>query len=388
MVVVAATSAMLLILAAARGQAQTLTVLHNFDLGTDGGAPFAGVTLDQQGRIYGTTTDGGTRHGVVYRLTHSDGGWTLTTLHIFQGQPDGDDPTSRVLFGPDGALYGTTNGGGAFNAGTVFSLRPPASACRNVLCPWSETLLYSFTGGADGGNPFLGDLAFDQAGNIYGTASAGGANNAGVVFELTRSGSSWTETVLYSFTGGEDGSSPYAGVTFDAGGNVYGTTANNSVVYELSASQSGWTETTLHNLNNDDGCGFGGVTIDAHGNLFGLTGGPCGAGIAYELSPSNGSWVFSRLAVLPSGYEGPWDTPTLDAQRNLYGTLCCAGGSGEVFEMTPTGIGWNFLPLHIFDGSDGDGPSSGVTFDSSGNMYGTTQQGGSGGWGTVWELTP
>jgi uncharacterized repeat protein (TIGR03803 family) len=103
--------------------------------------------------------------------------------------------------------------------------QPPASACKAVLCPWVETILYSFTGGADGGDPLYGDLCFDQAGNIYGTTAGGGSSGGGVVFKLARSGSGWTESVLWNFTGGIDGGAPTAGVIFDNAGNLYGTTS-------------------------------------------------------------------------------------------------------------------------------------------------------------------
>jgi uncharacterized repeat protein (TIGR03803 family) len=116
-------------------------------------------------------------------------GWIFSPLYSFGSQEhDGFYPLARVLFGPDGLLYGTTSYGGAFAYGTVFRLQPPATTCKSVLCPWIETVIYSFTGGADGGIPQYGDLAFDQAGNIYGTTYGGGASGDGVVFELTRSG--------------------------------------------------------------------------------------------------------------------------------------------------------------------------------------------------------
>jgi len=377
------------------GSAQNLTILHNFDLGADGGAPFAGVTLDHEGRIYGTTSDGGTRNGVVFRLVHSGTSWVLTPIHTFQGGADGADPYARVLFGPDGTLYGTTNYGGAGGAGTIYNLRPPASACHAVLCPWLETVIYSFSNGADGGYPYFGDLAFDQAGNIYGTTAGGGLNNNGVVYKLTRSQGGWSESVLYTFTGGDDGGAPMSGPVFDSAGNIYGVTIfggahGMGTVYELSPAQSGWTESTLYTFTDRDGGNPVGLTIDAHGNLFGMTGYFSGSGIAYELSPSNGNWTFTLLQTFPQGYEGPYDAPTLDAQGNLYGTLCCAPESnGGVFKLIPAGTLWNLSFLHIFDGeNDGDGPIGGVTFDDQGNLYGTTDEGGNRVWGTVWEITP
>jgi len=377
-------------------QAQTYTVLHNFDGGDDGGEPASGVTFDQQGRIYGTASLGGSHgYGLVYRIVHQGEGAVLSPIYNFHGG-DGDTPYARVLFGPDGLLYGTTAFGGAGSDGTVFSLQPPATACETVLCPWVETVLHGFTGGADGGYPEFGDLSFDQAGNIYGTTESGGSSGDGVVFKLSRSGGGWTESVLWNFTGHGDGGGPYAGVIFDNAGNLYGTAtfggaSNLGTVYELSPTQSGWTETTLYSFtNNDRGNPFGGLAMDANGDLFGLTGGGYGPGAAYELTLLNGSWSFTLLQSFTEE-EGPLAAPTLDAQGNLYGPLPFGGedGEGEIFKLTPSGNQWIYSAFYQFgSGSGGVEPDGAVTFDASGNMYGTTLVYGSGGLGTVWEITP
>ena len=383
----------LLMLATAMASAQTFTVLHNFDLGADGGVPYAGVTLDQQGRIYGTTSDGGTRNGVVYRMVQSGAAWILTPIYTFHGQPDGAVPYAGVVFGPDGALYGTTSYGGAANAGTVFRLRPPAASCGRSLCPWSETILYSFTGGTDGGYPGYGNLTFDSAGNIYGTTVQGGSTGNGVVFELTRSGNAWTESVLWNFTGGSDGGLPYSGVMFDNSGNLFGTAAFDSsggygAIYELSPSPSGWTERTLYAFTgNDGGNAVSGLIRDGHGNLFGMTGG-IEPGAAYELSPSLGSWRFRVLQTFTGSYPGPFFGPTLDANGNLYGPLPTGGvGNGEIFKLTADGNQWDYSSYYNFVGPATE-PLGSVTFDAAGNMYGTTISGGSRTWGTVWMITP
>jgi uncharacterized repeat protein (TIGR03803 family) len=382
-------------LAPAPALAQTITVLHNFTGGADGSYPAAGVTFDQQGRIYGTASAGGRYdYGVVYRLVHEGEGWILSPIYSFGAQDhDGIQPYARVVFGPDGLLYGATNLGGAHDFGTLFSLRPPATACTAALCPWLETILYSFTGGVDGGYPQFGDLAFDQAGNIYGTTSNGGSSNDGVVFKLTRSGSGWTESVLWNFNG-SDGGGPYAGVIFDNAGNLYGTTTfggSNRVgtVYELSPTQSGWSETTLYSFTNDiNGNAYGGLIMDAHGDLFGITGGSL-PGAAYELTPQNGSWSFTLLQTF-HGEFGAMASPTFDSQGNLYGPLSNDGSDdlGEIFQLTPSGNQWLYTPYYQF-GSSGAGvePTGAVIFDASGNMYGTAFDLG-GGEGTVWEITP
>ena len=286
--------------------AQTFTVLHNFNGRPDGREPIAGVTKDAAGNLYGTTYYGGANDvGLVYKLAHRGTGWVLSPLYSFQqGQGAGGyAPVGGVTFGSDGNLYGATTRGGPHDAGTVYKLSPPATVCRSVLCPWTETPLYQFTDGADGGYP-QGTLIFDSAGNLYGTASGGGTGNNGVVFKLTHSGSGWTESVLYSFTGSPDGSAPIAGVTFDANGNLYGTTddgggTDDGTVYELSPSGSGWTENVLYafQYSNDGAIPYAGVVLDPEGNVYGTTiyGGAGNGGTIFELMPSNGNWIFSVL---------------------------------------------------------------------------------------------
>ena len=275
--------------------------------------------------------------------------------------------------------------------GSVTTVQPPASACKAVLCPWVETILYSFTGGTDGGDPLYGDLCFDQAGNIYGTTAGGGSSGAGVVFKLARSGSGWTESVLWNFTGGGDGGFPVSGVIFDSAGNLYGTTGNfpPGTVYELSPSQSGWSEATLYSFTSQTGAGSGGLIMDAHGNLFGITGGlDGGTGAAYELTPQNGGWSFSLLQNFGSEYLGTLAAPTFDSHGILYGPLPTIGPSGEIFQLTPSGNQWIYRSFYTFNGSNSGVPLGAVTFDASGNMYGTGIDGGSEDDGTVWEITP
>jgi len=380
-------------------QAQTLTVLHTFTGGADGYEPFAGVTLDQQGRIYGTTYSGGSHEaGVVYRVVRGGEGWVLSPIYTFGSlDHDGSTPLSRVVFGPGGLLYGTTNYGGAENQGTVFSLRPPAAACKTALCPWEETILYSFTGGADGAGPEYGDLIFDQAGNIYGTTFGGGSSGDGVVFKLTPSGGGWTESVIWSFTGGSDGGGLFGGVIFDSAGNLYGTTTFDGghgygTVFELSPTQSGWSETTLYSFTGEYGYGSGGLIIDARGNLFGITGLlEGGISAAYELTPQNGGWSFKLLQNFGDEYIAAVAAPTFDSQGSLYGPLPTTGGElngGEIFKLTPSGNQWVYRSFYTFDGSNSGTPLGAVTFDASGNMYGTGIDGGSDYNGTVWEITP
>jgi len=374
-------------------QAQTFTVLHTFTGQGDGSNPVAGLTLDRAGNLYGTTSNlqFPPGNGTVFKLSRARSGWTLNTLYAFLGGTDGANPQARVIFGPDGTLYGTTTNGG-LGFGTVFNLRPPARACASVNCSWDETVLYRFTGGRDGAYPQYGDLAFDAAGNIYGTTSNGGIG-AGVVFEISRSGAGWTESVLYAFSGGDG---PYSGVIFDSAGNLYGTTLG--TVYELTPSGSGWTETTLHTFGGEgDGAqAYGGLIFDQQGNLYGTTfnDGENNAGTVYELQQSGGHWTQTVLKFVAIG---PTDTPTMDASGDLYATL---GGLnspnfGAVFELSPGGNGWTFTDLFDFTGApfaDGFSPIGGVVLDSGRNVYGTTFLGGDmncgEGCGVVWEITP
>jgi uncharacterized repeat protein (TIGR03803 family) len=378
-------------------QAQTYNILHSFSGGGDGGTPSAGLMMDKAGNLYGTAQFGGAGNGTVFKLSHPGSGWILSTLYAFQGGNDGLGPEARVIFGPDGGLYGTTTSGGFQGYGTVFELRPPVTACKSVICPWTETVLYRFQGGSDGIDPAYGDLTFDPTGNLYGTTSGGGlqlcgGNTCGVVFKLTRSSGGWTESVLYSFTGSNDGGTPYSGVIFDSTGNLYGTAyyggANTlGTVYELSPSGSAWTEKTLTDFSGGGGSPLGGLTFDPQGNLFG-TG--FSGGTAFELKPSNGNWIYSLLYTF-NGFDGPFGSLTVDGAGSLYGTNSSGGtyDQGFVFKLTPSNGGWTFTDLYDFTGgNDGGFPLSNVILDSKGNLYGTAYLGGADGYGVVWEITP
>jgi uncharacterized repeat protein (TIGR03803 family) len=433
---VALAIAFALTLAAAPAQAQTYKVIYNFTGGADGAGPAAGLTIDKAGNLYGTTSSGGGSgldYGTVFKLAPRGSGWVLTPLYSFAGGSDGEFPVARVAFGPNGSLYGTTPYGGEsgcqFNlgCGVVFNLRPPAAACKTALCPWSKTNLYEFTGGSDGGNPGYGDLVFDQAGNLYGTTSLGGLG-IGVVYELVPSGGGWTQNVLYSLGSGS-GYGPEAGVLLDKAGNLYSTCLSGcggsyGAVFELSPSGSGWTETALRVLQplSDGAYPVGGLISDSAGNLYGTTSwaGPYYGGTVFELSPSNGSWTFTALYDFvcnncvqnstvrtnfssgwnPQGIKsdrfapspGPQANLVMDAAGNLYGTTYQDGANrdGNVFKLTPSNGGWIYTSLHDFTcGSGNDGCSSGGTpvLDANGNLYGTAG-GGAYGDGVIWEITP
>ena len=391
----------------------SFAVLHTFSGGRDGGKPYAGLSIRAR-NLFGTTQAGGAGYGTVFELKQSGGNWVLVPLYTFKGNAsnDGAGPTARVIFGPDGALYGTTGQGGGTGCraqgsydgcGTVFRLSPPPSACKSALCPWTETILYRFTGGSDGGYPGLGDLIFDQQGNLYGTTYNGGTDTGGVVFELTPAHGRWTEKVLYSFTDRDDGYSPMSGVIFDQAGNLYGTAGY--TVYQLSPVGSGWVENTLYQFTTSSI--DGGVIFDHSGNLFGGTTVDLvqPGGTVYELSPSGSGWTQQTLYAFPFGQNGgfgPTASLVFDVAGNLYGTTVsdpgdgCSGGygCGTVFKLSQNPDGtWSNTFLHEFTGSDdGANPYSNVVFDASGNMYGTASAGGGaghgGGYGVVWEITP
>lgn len=419
----------LLLIIAPMASAQTFTILHNFAGGQDGANPWAGLTMDRAGNLYGLAEGGGNGScvfygtsgcGTAFKLTLKHSSWIFAPLYQFQGGTDGEFPIAAVTIGPNGTLYGTTAGGGAgtctfyqsTGCGTVFNLTPSATAPRSVIQPWKETVLYRFTGGADGGNPNVGNLIFDQTGNIYGTTKVGGANNLGTVFKLTRSGNSWTEAVLYSFGGGTDGSYPYSGLVFDNAGNLYGTTGYGGnpgcnsgsgcgTIFELSPSGGGWTETILYTFQggNDGFIADGGLIFDTSGNLYGGTynGGSGGGGTVYELSPSGSGWSLTVLYSFVGTKWGLVDRLLMDSAGNLYGTTQYGGvnGDGNVFKLTNSGGTWSYTDLHDFTyGADGGVPVDTPVMDSSGNLYGTAFGGGSNpcgggyGCGVVWEITP
>ena len=403
-------AAVMLVVGAA--QAQTFTVLHAFSGGADGGAPLGGVALDQGGNLYGTTWLGGTGgQGAAYELKRSPSGYTLNTLYSFSTGSNGGYPKSNVVFARGGALYGTTTEGGYLGCGAhgyvgcgvVFSLRPQSTFCRSVLCPWNEAPLYAFQGitSGDGDNPLYGAPAFDQAGNIYGTTPNDGSYGGGTVFELTRSGDTWTESILHQFGAAGDGSRPEHGVVLDSFGNLYGTTYSGGTfgagtVFQLVPSGSGWTENVLANFRGDDDIGGSpqaGLIIDQGGNLYGATSiASAFDGVVFELSPSGGGWQFTVLHRFTVGNQsGVVGNLVFDSQGNLYGATWGdgVGLNGMLFKLTPTGDGWNLTDLHDFlYRDDGGQPSGDLAIDASGNIYGTTENGGHGNFGTVWKYTP
>ncbi len=383
-------------------------VIHNFGGGTDGRTPQSSLIFDAVGNLYGTTYAGGSEGlGTVFETSpNGSGGWTTTVLHNFHGAPDGANPYAGLVMDGAGNLYGTTQAGGnsstdcSAGCGTVFESSPNSNG------GWTTTVIHNFNG-SDGELPYAG-LIIDGAGNLYGTTYAGGSYGFGVVFEMSPNGSGgWTTTVLHNLGSGGDGQNPKAGLVLDGAGNLYGiTTGGGSLhlgaVFKMTPDGSGgWTENVIHNLGEGDD-GYipqdGSLVLDGSGNLYGTcsVGGSHMAGTAFEMSPDgSGGWtekVIHNFGSVSDG-EDPFAGLIFDGSGNLYGTTVAGGGDddGTVFMMTPDGSGgWKESVLHNFgQGSDGSTPAgAGLVLDGSGNLYGTASAGGSHDQGTVFEVTP
>ncbi len=371
-------------------QAQTFSVFHNFTGSADGANPLNGLIVDSSGNLYGTASSGGaTDNGTVFKI---DTAGTATILHSFNGGADGQNPQSVLLRNSSGDLFGTTLTGGAHGAGTVFMVTPAGK----------ESVLYSFTGGADGAAPQAG-LTRDSAGNLYGTASAGGANANGVVFELVHpkaKGGAWSEQVLCSFGPSPDGAVPVAGVTFDSAGNLYGTASGGGTygygaIFELTPSASGWSETIIHSFQNadDGGVPYATLIYDKAGDFFGAAtdGGTGGGGTIFKLTPGAGGWTFAVIYSNPGwGISGAFRHLALDTSGNLYGTTHCDGAysAGSVYELTPANGTWTYTSLYEFTGGTDGLYSFSNPVLYQGAIYGTTNEGGSHSMGVVFKVVP
>lgn len=340
---------------------------------------------------------------VAILLTSSAWAATERPLHNFGlTLDDGQDPQASLISDANGNLYGTTYAGGGQRSGTVFEMIPNGSG------GWTERVLHNFGVGPMDGKAPQAPLVFDGSGNLYGTTADGGTNNVGVVFEMTPNGhGGWTEFRIHNFGAGADGTRPEAGLIFDNSGNLYGTTHSGGThsagtVFEVSPNGSGgWTEKVLHNFGADQDDARepeGGLTFDGAGNLYGTTvaGGNLNQGTAFELSP-NGSGGWTERVIHNFGHGDDGDSPQgfsliFDASGNLYGTTNTGGtnGAGTVFEMSTNGSGgWTEKTLHFFGvGDDGQEPTSSLVFDTQGNLYGTALLGGTNQVGVVFKMAP
>ena len=386
----AALSALLLI-SARPSQAQTEAVLYNFTGGSDGAAPGYGLTSDGAGNFYGTTGLGGSSGtGTVFELSPNvGGGWNLAVLYSFPELADGAYPSAGVIVDGAGNLYGTTAVGGAYGQGVVFEL-------SRVGANWTETVLHSFYSGADGEGS--GALIMDPAGNLYGTLYHGGGGTNGAVFELSPSGSGWTEQVIYNVSSGSA-----AGLTMDAAGNIFGVgnsrAIGNSTVFELSPNGSGGFNPSVIYTFPGLPKPVGALVLDQAGNLYGAADGDAKrCGKVYRLSlGTSGKWAARILyTFIKGGTDGcyPSSGIVFDAAGNIYGTTDGGGsyGHGTVFELVaPVSKHkhkYEERSLWSFNGTDGLLPFGTLILDGAGNLYGTTYAGGSSGDGVVYEVTP
>jgi len=408
-------------------------VLYSFQGGADGWMPEGGVVLDKAGNLYGANSRSGSGGcpssgcGTVFEISppiQRGGAWTETTLYTFQGisggKTDGATPTGGVIIDEQGNLYGTTAYGGngpcelfgsTTGCGIVYELSPPAQQGGQ----WAYTILYNFQGGNDGQFPW-GDLVFDKKGTLYGATQFGGGKGTtcdpfyqycGTVFELSppkQKGGAWKEKVLHSFAGGTDGANPNGGLVFDSRGVVYGTSVSGGnqgcqdsygigcgTAFRLAPpTQKGgaWKEKILYRFQgrpNDGLAPNGGLVLDANGALYGTTPGG-GSGNAYGtvfgLTPPNkrkGAWVETLLHVFETCGRYDPCIPTsgviFDSVGDLYGV------AGGVFRLKPPvrkGANWDFTNLYEFTGSpDGSDPLGFVLGDGH-TIFGTTAYGGTG----------
>ena len=380
------------------GFAQSFQVLHNFTNGGDGGTPPYTLAQDAAGHLFGTAATGAANNsGIVFKFARIDSNWVLTPLYTFSDQ-DGS-PGWGLTLAPDGSIYTNASYASVLGGpcGTALLLRPSPTPPRSVFSRWNETALRTYVKSQDGCP--TGNLLLASPGHLFGVTQDGGANGWGSVFELTQNGSQWTESILYSFQGGADGGAPYSGLIMDAAGDLYGAATaggafRQGTVFELSPSGGSWTEKTLYTFQggNDGGQPAAGLILDPAGNLYGATTsfGTGGGGTVFKLAQAGGSWTYSVLSSL-TGSDGPVASLTMDSGGKLYGTTFMddSYGYGSVFMLTPSGGAWTYTDLHDFTGgTDGGYPGGGVTLDSSGNLYGTAVLGGSNGFGVIYEITP
>jgi len=413
------------------GDGQTgFRVLYSFQDGGDGAVPATSLISDKTGNLYGTATNAGgvtscTVHcGSIFELSppaSKHGRWNFTILYDFTGGKDGGLPEGSLMFGPDGSLYGTANVGGKygkFGGGVLFQLRPAKGH-------WIEEVMHDFGRASDGRNPH-GGLVVDGRGNLYGTTANGGKYDWGTIYELSLS--SKAESVLYSFSGGEDGGTPLAGLTIDRAGRLYGTTDYGGyfssycqdgcgTVFEVSPPSSPsnpWNYAVIHEfvggVPGDGALPSDPLLLDRAGNLYGTTfiSQGTGGGTAFELTPGRRHrlWAETVLYRFPA-YRGDAANSSAgfisDGAGNLYATSQDGGATfkGDVFKLIPpatSGAAWTDATLYTFvSGKHGAIYSStNLVFGAGGLLYGTTPYGGTGdclftkikGCGTIFQVNP
>ncbi|HEY1658297.1 MAG TPA: choice-of-anchor tandem repeat GloVer-containing protein [Candidatus Sulfotelmatobacter sp.] len=313
-------------------------VLHSFGHGDDGSTPESSVIFDATGNLYGTTFVGGAfSSGTVFKISAKG---TEAVLYSFGGVADGANPIAGLAMDKAGNLYGTTSAGGTFNAGTVFKVSPTGK----------HTVIYNFGQGVDDGSTPVAGITLDSEGNLYGTTSVGGVAGYGTVFELKPSASAWKETILHQFELQNDGGTPYAGLIFDQSGNLYGAatqggdgSGGGGTVFELTPSGGRWSFKVLYGLAGWNISGtFRDLLLDSTtGIIYATThcDGLDDAGTVYALTPSSGSWIYNQLYTFTGGADGLYSFSNLviDKSGYLYGTTFQGGanGFGVIFRIKP-----------------------------------------------------
>ena len=378
---------------AAHAQAATdvsYTTLYSFGATNDGATPYKGLTVGMDGNYYGVTYYGGTNNdGIIFQLTPSG---TETVLHSFSGT-DGENPRSALVMDSSGNLYGTCDHGGANNDGTIFKLIPPSSTLGAAF-----TSLHDFTG-TDGTDPTT-QLVIGSDGNFYGTAELGGANNMGSVYEMTPTG---TVTDIYSFMGTTDGNNPIGGLMFNStDGNIYGTSlggaSNDGVIFEFAPNgATAVTPTTLYSFSGNDGKYPEAPLVAGNdGQLYGTTvrGGSNTQGTVFKITTTGTlTTLYTFSADNGTGNADgarPYGTLLLASNGTFYGTTRYGGASdgGTIFQMSNAG---KLTTLYQFTAdnsgnTDGANPFCELIKDSSGALYGTTNDGGANSAGTIFKL--
>lgn len=388
------------------GASNTTEVIYSFGGSPDAEYPSTDLAVDSAGNLYGMTVLGGNfGSGTVFRLSPTEGGWTETLLYSFTSAADGGQPYGGVTLDDDGNLYGTAVVGGSGGTcvedgcGVVWKL-------TNSGASWSQSVIHNFTGLDDGYGPG-GPVVFDNLGNLYGMTPTGGEFGLGVVYQLSPDGSgNWTLTVIHTFTGGYDGATGSAGrLLIDDDGIIYGVatvggTYGYGTAFQLTPTPKGpWTQHTLYAFKGqpDASYPYGGLVRDASGSFYGTTyyGGTQGFGTVYTLVEVNGEWQERVLHSFRDGSDGSFSIShlVLDPAGNLYGTTSEGGaagcGCGTIFKLVHINGAWRERIVHRFQGSpDGSFPYNGLVIDSAGNLYGTTVHGGDDDEGAIYKFTP
>jgi uncharacterized repeat protein (TIGR03803 family) len=382
--------------------ASTEKVLWNFEGGSDGSGPWSDYFIsDAKGNLYAATASGGTYSaGTVFMLSPAG---KETILYEFTGSNgDGNGPHGRLAFDANGNIYGTTQGGGANGTGTVYQLSPKKGG------GWKEKVIYTFSAtGADGISPSAG-MTIAPDGTMYSTTPDGGAFEAGTVFSLKKTSKGWRQKVIQNLNGSSNGGYPYEGLMMDAAGNLYGAaptggSSGQGVIYRLSPTKKGWVDTVLYSFTgkNGDGAGLYWIDLisDTSGDIYGATGfgGTNGTGTVWELVYSKTKKSYSESILYEFGASGsgdgnnPYGGLAMDSNGNLYGTALNGGSSnlGAFYKLTKHGKTWKETILHSFVGAnDGNQPTGNPYMDAKGRLYGMTQTGGKSNLGVVYRITP